>query len=101
MAKENAMCMKCDDLLPIDIRQPEDLRRAIANVNSSLIAGHIEDVTSTFVDVTFTELAKGGQWGDDVLFQFRCTQCGQMFELAAETYHGRGGWLKPVKIKTD
>lgn len=30
-------------------------------------------------------------WGDVVDLYFQCTQCGSVFSLHAETYHGRGG----------
>jgi hypothetical protein len=29
-------------------------------------------------------------------YGFRCTSCGQLFSLSAETYHGSGGHWQPV-----
>ena len=80
----------------VDITLPQHLRAAISLARNGILDGTIEDITSTHVDVPFTELANGGQWADDVLFNFKCTHCGQIFELAAETYHGSGGWWKPI-----
>ena len=41
-------------------------------------------------------VADDGPWGDYLEFYFECSQCRQVFRLAAETYHGAGGAWKPV-----
>jgi hypothetical protein len=35
-----------------------------------------------------------GALPDLVLYRFRCTVCGDSFELSADTYHGGGGWTR-------
>ena len=96
------MCDKCKDLAKTRwIEHPEDLRAAISVANGKVADGTIEDVTRDPVDVPFADLANGAQWNDIVLFQFRCRQCGQKFELSAETYHGQGGHWKAIAQTRD
>jgi hypothetical protein len=35
-----------------------------------------------------------GALPDIVLYRFKCTVCGDLFELSADTHHGGGGWTR-------
>jgi hypothetical protein len=91
------MCSSCKDLNhEFQIKLPSDLRKAIAVTRDNLTAGTISDVTTGGDCKPFAELVSSGQWDDVLLYYFQCNICGQLFQLSAETYHGRGGWWKPV-----
>ena len=91
------MCPSCKDLnIEFQIRFPTDLRQAITVTRDNLADGTIADVTEDGDCKPFDELVSSGKWDDVLLYHFKCNSCGQLFELSAETYHGRGGWWKPV-----
>jgi hypothetical protein len=93
------MCPSCKDLnIEFRIKLPSDLRKAIAVARDNLADCTIADVT--FSDgKPFEELVSSGKWEDILLYHFQCNTCEQRFELSAETYHGSGGWWKPVDEK--
>jgi len=92
------MCPSCKDLnTEFQIKLPSDLRQAIAVTRDNLADGTISDVTTGGDCKSFDELVSSGKWDDVLLYHFRCNTCRQVFELSAETYHGAGGWWKPVK----
>ncbi len=87
------MCERCDELKrPIPIRVPADLTRAIRLVREAIALGVLVQVPlpSPF-SRSFEELQPEGPWDDLLDLRFRCTSCGQEFQLGAETYHGSGG----------
>jgi len=91
------MCPACKDLnTEFKIKLPSDLRQAIAVTCDNLTDGTISDVTTAEDCKPFDELVSSGKWDDVLLYNFRCNTCSQLFELSAETYHGSGGWWKPV-----
>jgi hypothetical protein len=93
------MCPSCKDLnTEFQIRFPADLRQAIAVTRDNLADGTISDVTTGRDCKPFDELVSSGKWDDVLLYHFKCNTCGQLFELSAETYHGRGGRWKPLII---
>jgi hypothetical protein len=92
------MCPSCKDLnIEFIIRFPSDLRQAIAVTRDNLADGTISDVTTDGDGKPFHELSSSGKWDDVLHYRFQCISCGQLFELHAETYHGSGGWWKPVE----
>ena len=91
------MCFACKDLnIEYKINVPSDLRKAIAVARDNLADGTISDITKGGHCKPFDELVVSGKWDDILLYHFQCNTCGQQFELSAETYHGSGGWWKPV-----
>ena len=91
------MCSSCKDLnTEFRIKFPSDLRKAIAVTRDNLADGTISNVTTAGDCKPFDELVTSGKWDDVLLYHFKCNTCGQLFELSAETYHGAGGWWKPV-----
>jgi len=79
------------------IEFPSDLRKAIAVARDNLANGTISDVPLGGNCKPFEALISSGKWDDVLLYQFKCNSCWQLFELSAETYHGSGGWWKPVE----
>ena len=45
----------------------------------------------------FGSLWLDGPWDDLIAYRFRCTDCGELFSLHAETYHGQGGAWEPER----
>jgi hypothetical protein len=92
------MCSSCQDLnIEFQIRFPSELRKAIAVARDNLADGTISDVTTGGDCKPFHELVASGKWDDILHYRFKCNTCSQLFELHAETYHGRGGWWKPAE----
>ena len=46
--------------------------------------------------VSFDELSENEQWGDVLEYYFECSSCHSVFKLFVETYHGQGGYWRPV-----
>ena len=91
------MCPSCKDLnLEFQIKLPSDLRQAIAVTHDNLNDGTISDITIDPDCKPFAELDSSGKWDDVLHYHFQCNTCGQRFELSAETYHGAGGWWRPI-----
>lgn len=91
-------CEKCSELcVRVPIHLPSELRKAIQVANDNVIDGTIVEVpnASSLGDPSFSQVAAGGPWDDIVGYGFKCTNCGEMFSLHAETYHGRGGYWEP------
>jgi len=92
------VCPSCKDLnTEFQIKFPSDLKKAIAVTRDNLADGTISNVTKGGDCKPFEELVSSGKWDDVLLYRFQCNTCGQLFELSAETYHGSGGWWKPVE----
>jgi len=92
------VCPSCKDLnIEFPIKFPSDLRKAIAVTRDNLADGTILDITIGGDCKPFEKLISSGQWDDVLQYHFQCNRCGQLFELHAETYHGSGGWWKPVE----
>lgn len=89
-------CPRCNDLCVVfPIRSPGELRKAISVAGDNLRDGTIEDISVEAAGfesgVPFLSVLDGAAPGDYVAYRFRCTSCGQVFALTAETYHGAGG----------
>ena len=89
-------CQRCTDLcVTYPIRSPSEMRKAISVAGDNLRDGTIEDISiesATFEPkVPFLSVLNGAPPGDYVAYRFRCTSCGEVFALTAETYHGSGG----------
>ena len=100
---QSMSCEKCKDLcVRFAIRQPNDLRRAIQIAKQNCDDGTISEVPESdpISQVTFAALAEGAQWDDIVGHRFRCSSCGELFSLHAETYHGSGGYWEPENTRS-
>jgi hypothetical protein len=92
-------CERCAGLRQrFDIRSPADLAKAIRVARDNVTDGTIVEVPSPsqVQHEPFSALSPDGPWDDVLGYGFRCTSCGQLFYLSAETYHGSGGEWRPV-----
>ena len=86
-------CTTCGSLMSeVEIKSPGQLQRVAESVAPYVRDGALEQQAGTG---TLDEVAKG-RWEDFVSARFRCTSCGRIYELVAETYHGAGGHLRRV-----
>ena len=92
-------CDRCASLRQrFEIRSPSDLVQAIRVAQDHVANGTIVEVpsSSTVSREPLSTVRPEGPWEDIVDYGFRCTSCGQLFYLSAETYHGSGGEWRPV-----
>ncbi len=77
---------------------PADLKQAIRVARDNVVDGTIVEVPSQspIHREPFFAVSIDGPWDDVIGYGFRCTSCGQLFSLSAETYHGSGGEWRPV-----
>jgi hypothetical protein len=57
--------------------------------------GTIDELRSSPSSARLCELVADAPWEDYVEHRFRCSHCGELFWLHAETYHGSGGYWEP------
>jgi hypothetical protein len=88
-------CEKCADLcLEYEILTPGHLRKAFAVVRDNIADGTIQETFGTGSYQAFAKaLDEGGPWpADHLSCQFACRNCGEVFGLGVDTYHGGGSW---------
>ena len=97
-------CSSCEDMnRERRIRSPKDLREAIQFLQAKIAGGTLKEIpvgSSPFALTKWTSISvvePNGPWNDIVYYEFCCRSCGTRFCLSAETYHGMGGWLTPLK----
>ncbi len=93
-------CEKCQDLcVRYEIRSPRELGRAILIARQNVDDGTVSELidSNPLGLPSFTSLQAEGPWDDIVAYRFKCTACGEVFSLHAETYHGRGGAWEPER----
>ena len=91
-------CDRCADLcVRYAIRTPGELKNAIKIASQNIDDGTLIEIpaNSPLSQVTFESLVKGDRWDDLVYHKFKCTNCGEIFVLHAETYHGSSGYWEP------
>lgn len=97
-------CSRCEEMDEhVRIRTPRELFRTIGVIRKAVSDGDVEEIDPGPMKITlaFNEISEAGPLEDLLLYRFRCSECGQNFELVAETYHGSGGsWSKAVPLKT-
>jgi hypothetical protein len=92
-------CERCSTLRQrFEIRVPADLSKAIRVARDNVADGTIVEVPSPLpgINKPFSSILADGPWDDSMAYEFRCTTCGQLFSLSADTYHGSGGEWRPV-----
>src|SRR3954469_18982776 len=91
-------CEECRELHTHRFNSRTDLVNALQVAAGEVDRGVLEPVS--VVDRTIPEQVaigsalQAGALPDVVLYRFRCTICGDDFELAADTYHGTGEWKR-------
>lgn len=89
-------CKICEDLcVRFPVRSPGDLKKAVDIVMQNVGDGTIVELHSSPSSMKISELVADAPWEDCVEHHFRCSQCGELFWLRAETYHGSGGYWEP------
>jgi hypothetical protein len=80
------------------IRVPADLSHTIRVARDNIADGTLAEVPSQspIFREPFSAVLADGPWDDIIGYGFRCTACGQLFSLSANTYHGSGGEWRPV-----
>jgi hypothetical protein len=95
-------CPRCADLCVVfAIRSLGELQKAFAVAGDNLRDGTVEEIAAESGGfeprVPFLNVLEGASPGDYVAYRFRCTSCGELFALTAETYHGSGGSWHPER----
>jgi hypothetical protein len=91
-------CEECGELHTHRFHSPRDLLNALRVAAEEADRGVLVPVV--VVDRTIPEqvaiesVLRAGALPDVVLYRFKCTVCGDEFELAADTYHGNGEWRR-------
>jgi len=91
-------CDECRELHTHSFRSRSDLIHALQVAAAEVDRGALEQVR--VVDHTIPEqealrsAISAGALPDIVLYRFKCTVCGDGFELFADTHHGTGGWTR-------
>lgn len=93
-------CDRCADLcVQYQMRFPAELRRVIDIARRNLKDGTTAEApnsgSAVLSNIPFSEVNADGPWDDVFHYRFRCTHCGELFSLMAETYHGSGGTWQP------
>ena len=100
-------CAKCQELdTTITIDGPSMLENVLKVVRDNMHDGTI--VESTFWPKAqirlnqppFLSIPDTAPWPDVFEYYFECSNCGQLYRLAVETYHGSGGSWSPFEPTT-
>jgi hypothetical protein len=84
----------------LEIRLPGELARILEKVKRAVAAGELEynafESSRVLIGQShFGSVEPSGPYPDVLDYYFECTACRAVFELTAETYHGRGGkWVR-------
>ena len=95
------MCKICSSIYLMDTFSGiNDYKKAYISYKNVLLSNKhkfiLEKQTCPFENVG---VFVGGWYNDIMCQQFKCKECGSVFELFAETYHGGGYSLDCIKIK--
>ncbi|OGC05676.1 hypothetical protein A2526_00165 [candidate division WOR-1 bacterium RIFOXYD2_FULL_36_8] len=80
---------------PIDY--PDVLRKFIRLAKQKVQANEFivkEEKTIGTLDLPFDQLPEDILEDGSIAYTFQCKQCGSIFHLSCDMYHGRGSWLK-------
>lgn len=113
------MCDYCADLCPtVRIKTPDMLSQMLLRAADRLADGTLADIMLSYaqaehINTDYVEtFAQSGYiidtdpqgnrrlygWYDFLQHHFQCTHCNAVFEIFAETYHGRGGEWKMLEV---
>ena len=82
------MCDRCREFChPFRIESAADLKRLIRILQEQAIAPRLMKIISGSLE-----------WEDMMQCVLECNACTQKIELSCETYHGSGGWIKPINV---
>jgi hypothetical protein len=91
-------CEECRDLQTHAFRSPDDLLHALqvaaAEVDRGLLARvHAEELGAAAQEAMQSAF-ESRSLPNTVRYRFRCTVCGDLFELWADTGDGSGAWTR-------
>lgn len=94
-------CEECGDLQTHAFRSPADLLHALQVAalevdRGVLIRVNREELTAAEREAMESVFASEAL-PDNVRYRFKCSVCGDLFELCAEVYGGKGGWTRQEK----
>nr|AUN35557.1 hypothetical protein [uncultured bacterium] len=91
-------CDECGELNTHQFRSSSDLVRALQVAAAEVDRGALEriDVSDLSIpeQVALRSALASGRFPDVVFYRFKCTVCGDLFALSADTEEGRGGWTR-------
>ena len=70
------------------------LQVAIGEVDRGVLTPVLEVDRTIPEQVAIHSALEAGVLPDVVRYRFKCTVCGDGFELSADTYHGSGEWMR-------
>ena len=91
-------CEECRDLQTHAFRSPEDMIHALQVAAAEVDRGVLvrvdrEELTEVEREALESAIASEAL-PNSVRYRFKCTICGDRFELHGETYAGKGGWTR-------
>jgi hypothetical protein len=98
-------CEECRELQTHAFRSPDDLLHALqvaaAETDRGVLARvHVEEL-GTAEQEAMQSVFAARSMPDTVRYRFRCTVCGDLFELCADTRDGSGAWTRQEPTPVD
>ena len=94
-------CEECRDLQSHEFRTPDDLLHALqvaaAEVDRGVLARVQLEELSAAEQEAMQSVFAARSVPNTVRYRFRCTVCGDLFELWADTSDGSGAWTRQEK----
>lgn len=91
-------CEECRDLQTHEFRSPDDLLHALqvaaAEADRGVLARVHVDELSAPEQEAMQSIFETQSLPNTVRYRFRCTVCGDLFELWADTSDGSGAWTR-------
>jgi len=91
-------CEECRSLNTHDFRSPDDLLHALQVAAAEVDRGVLSRIQANELGVeeqrAMDSIFRSSALPDMVRYRFRCTVCGDRFELRADTARGKGGWMR-------
>ena len=93
-----AACAECGELNTHEFRSPDDMLHALQLAAAEMDRGVLARVEVEELGAAerraMDSMFESSALPDIVRYRFRCTVCGERFELRADTAHGTGGWTR-------
>ena len=91
-------CDECHELNTHAFRTPDDLIHAVRLAAEEVDRGVLRklgvDTPGLAEQEALASVLECGVMPDAIRYRFACEVCGDQFTLAADTSHGRGGWIR-------
>ena len=91
-------CDECRELNSHTFRSADDLIHAVRLAAEEVDRGVLRrvgvDTPNAAEREALASVLESGAMPDVVRYRFSCEVCGDEFTLAADTSHGRGGWIR-------